>query len=556
MSLVSSNSHFTNAYPTVNVLCSWTRKNRQINSDKKLDPNTPHSVQITITSSKDRHLAIAYKVADLIANSSNLHTFSINFHFADPSSFAVVANALGLHPTLKTISKLWMPFKDGCAESVKNMLVTTTSIQELNLFKNGNHSLRSQDVPAIAEGLRLNSTLTSLTLNFPGANGEFGYLLNALAENTTLRHLDAGFSRVHFSPSMDFSALRTNSTLQKLKLQHNAISGIGAAHFFEALTYNSGLQTLSLGGNLLSEMDADINAVIAESMGKFIANNTTLTDLDLYHCKISPMIEHIASNLLHNSTLTCLSLENTGLKKPGSTLSLCRSLQPHLKIQELNLFDSDLSGESARALGANLPFNNSLTHLNLGFCNLGSAEIGWITDGLSQYGNSLVKFQINHNPILPSGMERVYQTFRNSTTLITLDVSSTQMGDEGANSLKNLIRENRSIHLLRFWNNNFSAVTIPQIEQALSSNYALLGLGFSLDPDFTSFESIVQRNLGNVKRYDTLYRLIMKQFNNLRDIELEETTTLSTSSKRSVEEMSSSSSSSSQSAPSKAPRRQ
>ncbi|KJE96864.1 TKL/IRAK protein kinase [Capsaspora owczarzaki ATCC 30864] len=141
--------------------------------------------------------------------------------------------------------------------------------------------LSDADAQAIAEGLKVNTTLDTL---FLGQNqiGDAG--ARAIAE-----------------------AIQANSTLTGLGLYENQIGHAGAQAFAEALKENQTLLHLALNGNQIGDAGAQ---VIAEALKV----NTTLTDL------------HLKDNFLSNAG-------TTALRQAGNTTCTLLQLVPQQRLQ-------------------------------------------------------------------------------------------------------------------------------------------------------------------------------------------------------------------------------
>ncbi|XP_004343879.2 hypothetical protein CAOG_07155 [Capsaspora owczarzaki ATCC 30864] len=155
--------------------------------------------------------------------------------------------------------------------------------------------LSDADAQAIAEGLKVNTTLDTL---FLGQNqiGDAG--ARAIAE-----------------------AIQANSTLTGLGLYENQIGHAGAQAFAEALKENQTLRHLALNGNQIGDAGAQ---VIAEALKV----NTTLTDL------------HLKDNFLSNAGTT--ALRQTGnITSAAKAATEIQQLRSKLATNEQELASKD-----------------------------------------------------------------------------------------------------------------------------------------------------------------------------------------------------------------------
>ena len=132
------------------------------------------------------------------------------------------------------------------------------------------------DLTELMEHLRVNTTLTSLSLNENNI-GEVGatQLADCLRVNTTLKSLNLNYNHVGNEGATQLAdSLRVNSTLESLELHDNHIDVVGATQLAECLRVNATLTSLDLSAN-------DIVAEGTAQLAECLRVNTTLTSLDL-----------------------------------------------------------------------------------------------------------------------------------------------------------------------------------------------------------------------------------------------------------------------------------
>lgn len=184
----------------------------------------------------------------------------------------------------------------------------------------------------VRELLRLNTTLTSLTLGYNAIRDKGA---KDLSLNTTLTSLDLVHNYVRDEGAKAFAL---NTTLTCLNLWGNKINNEGA----KALALNTTLTSLSLNYNQIGDDGA-----------KALALNTTLTSLYLSYNKIG---DEGAIALSLNTLLTNLALLYNKIGDEG-----IRALSLNTSLTYLNLIWNAIGNEGARALS----LNTSLTSLYL-----------------------------------------------------------------------------------------------------------------------------------------------------------------------------------------------
>jgi len=151
-------------------------------------------------------------------------------------------------------------------------------------------------IEAIANALRINSSLTSLDLSF-----------NALCGITTdLFGRQSGFYSAEGIKAIA-DALGANASLTSLDLKGTEIDDDGARVISESLTRNNSLMSLDLSWNR-------IGVEGAEAMGKSLHDNGSLTSLNLYNNDIGDEgAKALIAELADDSSLTKLDMRNNNI---------------------------------------------------------------------------------------------------------------------------------------------------------------------------------------------------------------------------------------------------
>ena len=138
-------------------------------------------------------------------------------------------------------------------------------------------------------------------------------------------------------------ALKVNTTLTRLYLDHNCISDIGARSLAEALKVNESLTELRLGDNGIGDAGA---SALAEALRV----NKTLTKLHLDYNRIGDAGASALAELLKvNKTLTTLFLAHSKIGDMGAS-ALAGALKVNKALTKLYLSSSSISNAGAAAL--------------------------------------------------------------------------------------------------------------------------------------------------------------------------------------------------------------
>ncbi|KAF8946564.1 hypothetical protein BGZ47_000162 [Haplosporangium gracile] len=219
-------------------------------------------------------------------------------------------------------------------------------------------SFGAKEFAPLAEALKTNSTLTTLDLqhNKVGPH-EVQAMAEALRTNSTLITLHLGSNVIGDSGAQSLSAvLKMNSTLITLNLDHNSIGDEGAQALSEVLKTNSTLITLHLGSNMIGDSGA-------QSLSAVLKTNSTLITLNLDHNSIGDEGARALSEALKtNSTLIALDLENNSIGDDGAK-TLAEALKTNSTLTTLNLNNNSIGDEGTKALAEARKINSALATL-------------------------------------------------------------------------------------------------------------------------------------------------------------------------------------------------
>jgi len=94
-------------------------------------------------------------------------------------------------------------------------------------------------------------------------------------------------------------------------------------------------------------------------------------------------VVEISSALRHNSTLSMLCLDSSGLDDKGAT-ALAYVLRHNSTLTDLTLRNNEIGAHGAKAIGHALPHNSKLELLDLSNNNAGSEGAAALVDGLRE----------------------------------------------------------------------------------------------------------------------------------------------------------------------------
>ena len=193
------------------------------------------------------------------------------------------------------------------------------------------HDLAPIPLSPLAIALRVNSSVTDLTVELQADADAPDALFATLEVNTTLRSVHIAMSRTAPVSGMRLAAaIRNNSTLTSATLTEMAVDAESADAIAEAVAVNSSLRRLSF------EVQTMHSELLGQTFARGAAGNTTLTELHLRSVTATePMIDSIATLIESNAALTTLELGRSWLTEPALT-RLSRAIRCNSTLTKLH----------------------------------------------------------------------------------------------------------------------------------------------------------------------------------------------------------------------------
>jgi len=228
------------------------------------------------------------------------------------------------------------------------------------------HGLSSQTAIEIARGLTLAAdndiqslSLHGSTIGMKGFEAVAEFLKSDSCCVHTLSLTNSGLSHNSMKPIAD--ALKVNRTVTSLTLSCNDILQLGAESIAEMVKVNTTIQHLDMYGCKLSERGS---SAILEAL----CENSTVSYLEMDRNILATAGELSAAHLIASktSTLRTLNLSQSRCR----CRELLRSLAKNSSLRSLDLSYNIMDEESVNLLCAALKTNQTLQKLNLSHCRL------------------------------------------------------------------------------------------------------------------------------------------------------------------------------------------
>jgi Leucine-rich repeat (LRR) protein len=385
--------------------------------------------------------------------------------------------------------------------ALENMLTHTQSLQSLHLnFPVG--SLEYKAVAAASAGLKRNTTLRELTLEFSRRYTTVSPLLTSLCDHPHLRRLclhgSVGFltgletlllsdtSKItelefdlfhdHERPPMMFltrilRALARRPTLTKL-MMHCCPLGRDDARLLPMVLCNMpSLHTLVLTGDTLG--DAGLR-----ELAPALHNNTSIKVLDLTRNKLSDIesAEGLRDILRRNKTITTLQLTGNRFgHETGAVECIADGLGSNSTLLKINLSSCDLRDGGISTLAQILGSRNTtLQKLTLDQNLITSTGVGVLLEAMEQGSHHITDLSLRYNATIGNeGASLLARSLGNNALpyLTHLSLDSCGIDDDGFIALVSALEQNTSLLQLDLGNKT-QAVRV--------SKRAFLALGESL----------------------------------------------------------------------------
>ena len=362
-------------------------------------------------------------------------------------------------------------------EALKN----NNSIIEFKLKNN----IWLNDVSLIKNIIK-NNTIEHIDFNFSSPQWNFeviksyegvNEIFKSFSDNTSLKSIILSSNDNNFSINIpDFNLISKNTNLENLSisnliLKNNIINTLNENNTLTSLT----LQNTGLNVDLLQPL-IQKNSIYSfyihhsniSNLQNLLLNNTSITDLNLSHCKLTD-INNIIPFIQNNQSLYILNLSN-------------------------NQFNN------INPLSDVLKNNDSLYELNLSYNNIN--DINEFSN-LFETNNFLQILNLSHNNI--SDVSIFSEKIRNNKILLKLDLSFNNI--DIVQPLFNILKVNNTLYKLNLKNNNIH--TITNLDEIFISNKTLTSL--NLLNNKNNFDCLIDALHNN----DTLTSLYLSYDDNI-----------------------------------------
>ena len=439
--------------------------------------------------------SVANSIASFLSRNDELQELDLSCNNLQESGTRNILNSLKRISNLKSLN-ISNNQISGDLKYIADVLTLATKLEKLDLSYN---KLSTEYMKYFLYKTK-NIFANFIKLNVSGnviSDGATEALADALSANTKLIELDLSDNNLHAEGiSKIFNGLRM-STLIKLSISHNNISGIAADDIANFFRRNSKLEELSASHNNLH--DADTRKILKASLSE-------ITALNISHNNITTEVgDAIAEFLSHNTKLKIFDISCNNMQESRYE-NVFKALQNISSLTSLNLSKCNVVNQAADALGTVLLCNTSLQDIDISYNNLSMSDAVKIFKGMQNISN-LVKVNVSHNMITDEATDelatvllnnislqkldfsysnlsvldavKIFKGMKNISNLISINISHNMITDEAVDKLATVLLNNISLQKLDLSYNNLAVLDSVKIFKALKRTSKLRAINVS-----------------------------------------------------------------------------
>ena len=388
-------------------------------------------------------------------------------------------------------------------------------------------------VEAIRYCLLNNDTLLELNMSNCKISGED--IANIIDASKTLQVLDVSYNNI-YDDEADLIGACTITSLQKLNISHNYITGQGATFIAQVISKNTSLQELDISHNNIQ----DYGSI---AIGEHLKFNKTLQYINLSYNKITNLGTISIAEALYVGTALCeLNMSGNRITYDG-LISLLDHIQVNTTLKTLWITHNIITKTGftyienyIKKMNSSLVIHTSwyevvmyykqtllqVIHVSFNAATISEivdipniASYIWDKDYTSALFNECLKDndtlqELSYTSIgIPNvEIKRIMEVFKVNKTLIKLNASKCPLYDDAVMALSDSLIHNNTLQELSIADTGINKFSFMMIVNALRSNTTLLKLDAShlLYDNAIGISSYLQNNV-TLKELNLMYSL-------------------------------------------------
>lgn len=356
-----------------------------------------------------------------------------NLTILSPGSWSCVADALKENCTLSHLDVVGCRLIQSDMKGFADSLCLNQSLTFLSIDK----ILADDEAELLAQSLKANHSLQTLSTMFNFTRNGALSIRNALDSNATIKKLDVSNSFMGFEGAKEVCmCLKTNKCISEFQFNNNDLGRGNSLVLCDALKENSSVIILGIGFNYLGPEDG---LAIAD----MLKINRTLTNLNVCTNELGTEgMLAIGASLQKNQVLRILDA-NSVSADIGQFLGTV--LLHNKSLTEINLSDNDVEPDADRMIGEGLKVNDTLRKLFLNDVLIREVEV--MSDAI-KVNHSLNELMFRNYGFGIEGIGPLCEAIAVNTSITKLSMSSDRLGPDGCVEVAKMLKVNKVLKQL------------------------------------------------------------------------------------------------------------
>jgi Ran GTPase-activating protein (RanGAP) involved in mRNA processing and transport len=266
-------------------------------------------------------------------------------------------------------------------------------------------------------------------------------LIEALKDNKTLTTLKFSGYKLGYVGAIALAKVLNNTKLTTLIINRNEIFTSGGKALAEALQVNNTLKILDISSNFLKS---------SEDFAHMLTVNKTLVELNINANNIDN-VELLAEALADNKTLKTLDISSNNVTDKNKLLNMIQNNKTltTLIMNNIEFFQDDRYGMSKSMIDIieALKTNTSLLELDITSTKIGDEGANALAKVLGKGGNkTLEKLHTCLNYI--RNVTQLTEALKNNTSLLKLYISDNSIRPQGIEDFANMLKVNKTLSFI------------------------------------------------------------------------------------------------------------
>ncbi|KAL0242519.1 hypothetical protein GEMRC1_005082 [Eukaryota sp. GEM-RC1] len=367
-----------------------------------------------------------------------------------------------------------------------------------------------------------NVRLTTLKTALPAFFGQVGYVSNHFLDSSfqavkVFFQLHTFHADLEHLPKLTSLASFFGADLQSVFMYVYGISEIGKFLNYSGIITGlriklrefSDLEFLNNSSSLfprLKQLEVEVarrNTSLSMLLIEALKTNTTVTSVDLEDSSIGAEgAKALAEALKVNASITSVSLAENSIGDEGVS-ALAEALKVNASITSICLLYNSIGAEGASALAEALKVNNSVTNIDLSFNSIGAEGARALAEAL-RVNASVTSIDLSFNSIGAEGARALAEALRVNASVTSINLGGNSIGAEGVKSLADVLKVNTSVSSIDLEDNCIGDEGVRSLADVLKVNASITSV--NLEDNSIGDEGV--RSLADVLKVNPRLKIV------------------------------------------------